>query len=107
MQNFVAQGTAQVVRRDLGSGAGVVGMPRPLGKPPNADRGRRLGVFRPCRPTDHKQKIRLQQSEERLACRSVSCLKPPPEAVNLMLKLVHGLLRFNLDEWPWFRHSDD
>jgi hypothetical protein len=98
VQNFIAQGATEVVCRDLGRGACVVGLPSPLGKPPNARRGRRLGVFRPRRSTDHKQKIRLKQSEERLACRRISCLIPPPETVNLMLKLIHGLLRFKLDE---------
>jgi hypothetical protein len=98
VQDFVAQCTAEVVRRDLGRGACVVGLPSLPGKPPNTGRGRGLGVFRPCRPTNHKQKIRLKQSEERLACRRITCLIPPPEIVNLMLKLIHALLRFKLDE---------
>jgi hypothetical protein len=97
-QNFVAQGAAQVVRRDLGRGAGGIRLPRPPGKPPNAGRGCGSGVFRPCRPTDHKQEIGLKQNEKGLSRRSVSRLEPTPEAVNLKLKLIHGILRFNRDE---------
>ncbi len=97
-QNFVAQGAAEVVCRNPGCGACAVGLPTRLGKPPNAGCDRGAGIFRPCRPADHKQKIRLKQSEERLACRRISSLIPPPQIVNLMLKLVHGLLRFSLDE---------
>jgi hypothetical protein len=82
----------------LGRSARFVGWPSPLAKPPNTGGGCGSGVFRPCRPTDHKQKIRLKQSEERLACRRITCLIPPPEIVNLMLKLIHALLRFKLDE---------